>query len=1023
MSDYPHTLIRASAGAGKTYQLTSRYIDLLGRHAEPRRILATTFTRKAAGEILNRLLTRLSTEAKSDPAAQRMLAQVCRSLHHVSICTLDSFFSQVAHVYHHELDLPPQANMVGESDAAAVTLRARAIDAMLEDADLPLLLDLVQRLYHDSTQRGVTQFIDQQVSALYEVYREAPDANAWRTIDPPATLDGDMLDAAMQRAQNLTEENFDNRLAKAIATFIDLAARRDWKTLLSKGLGKAINEGNLTYYKKDLPDIVVDGLRPLVIHGRNDIVAEVLRRTAALHDLLARFDGYYTDLRHRHRTLLFSDLPHRLKSAEVDLADLYFRLDGRIDHLMLDEFQDTSLTQWRILAPIAQEITSVVDGHWSRSFFCVGDVKQAIYGWRGGCAEVFDQLQSDLGLPPEALESLQHSWRSSQIVLDAVNDVFTKLDACSCLNDHRAVVDVWAERFKPHTAQQQNLPGYVELMTTLHAAEIDDDDDDQPAPLNDHLAFVADRIAEMVTRWPHISVGVLTSRNATAAALLELLVRGHGIDASGEGGRVISGDPAVATILSAMRLADHPGHTAAAFHLVNSPLGEVLGLRTVDGAARAAMDIRHDLTARGYAAVVSGWARRLAPSCDARSTAHLTLLTEMAERYDDGATLRPSDFAAYVEQTQVAQPTPAAVRVMTIHRSKGLEFDAVVLPELERRMARVGGAAVCVHRSSPTEPIDAVYAGTNAAVRATCEPVEEAYQQEVARRLQDDLCGLYVAMTRARQAVYLYAKPCTFNKNGSLSSVGCSAAAILRDTLATYDETDAGEELLYKSGNEAWAGTGAQPATSIAPEAAPVFDIQPAQRHRNLATVAPSTLKAADAVNVADLVRPRAAGARLRGTVLHKWFEQIGFLPDDPVPDDDELITLARQVGASMNDAALRNLIALFRAALAKPAVADALAKPDGEVELWQERNFAVITGGKLMRGAFDRVTIIDGRRAELLDFKSDAIDDAGVGPHVEAYRRQIDAYRTALGAMLDLPADAIMARLLFVTNGEIVTL
>lgn len=146
MSDYPHTLIRASAGAGKTYKLTERYINLLSLGAEPQRILATTFTRKAAGEILDRLLTRLSDEADQNAASRDMLVRVCRNLHLVTICTLDSFFSQVAHVFHHELDLPPQANMVGDGDAAAVRLRRRAIDAMLSDTDLPLLLDLVQRL-------------------------------------------------------------------------------------------------------------------------------------------------------------------------------------------------------------------------------------------------------------------------------------------------------------------------------------------------------------------------------------------------------------------------------------------------------------------------------------------------------------------------------------------------------------------------------------------------------------------------------------------------------------------------------------------------------------------------------------------------------------------------------------------------------------------------------------------------------------------------------------------------------------
>src|SRR5690606_33260183 len=144
-------------------------------------------------------------------------------------------------------------------------------------------------------------------------------------------------------------------------------------------------------------------------------------------------------LRREHGLLLFSDVPLMLARMmpagpgddRPTLEPLYYRLDGRVQHLLLDEFQDTSPPQWSILRPFAEEIRagagSAREGGPRRSFFCVGDVKQAIYGWRDGCAEVFDQVVADLHLPAGAQETLATSRRTAPVVLDVVNEVFENI--------------------------------------------------------------------------------------------------------------------------------------------------------------------------------------------------------------------------------------------------------------------------------------------------------------------------------------------------------------------------------------------------------------------------------------------------------------------------------------------------------------------------------------------------------------------------------------------------------------------
>jgi len=561
-----HKLIRASAGAGKTYELTSRYIDLLREGAQPRDILATTFTRKAAGEILERLLSRLAQQADDDIESRRLLVMVCRNLHTVSVSTIDSFFGRMASCFHYELDLPANSRMIGEGDAAAGQLRAQAIDAMLADDDLHVLLELMQRLYHDSAQRGVTEFIDDQVIKLYHTYREAPSAQVWAQLTVPSQLNKDNLATAIELLSNLlpdAEKSFGKRVAKDLRNAVDQANQSDWVAMIKKGMTSNIIVGDHTYYKKPIPDEVANALKPLAIHAKAYLIGEVARRTQALHDLIQRFDKHYTQLREQHHLLLYADLPHRL-AQRMDLDDqlrtqVYYRLDKRVSHLLLDEFQDTSVQQWDILRPFAQEITSTQ----GRTIFCVGDTKQAIYGWRGGCAEIFEQLEHDLFLPPEAIVSRNKSYRSSQVVLDCVNNVFTNLSNLPALNDHVNTAQLWQKRFAKHIANYPDKRGYVELVTSLPG---------------DHLPFVASRIETIALQSPQHEIGVLVGTNKRAAGLIDILQRNGAVPVSGEGGWSVTDDPAVLAVLAAITIADHPGNTAAAYHVANSPLGAIVGL-------------------------------------------------------------------------------------------------------------------------------------------------------------------------------------------------------------------------------------------------------------------------------------------------------------------------------------------------------------------------------------------------------------------------------------------------------------
>jgi len=902
-----HRVIRASAGSGKTYRLTLRYLGLLLADAEPDRILATTFTRKAAGEILARVLGRVAAAA-GDDSARRSLAEDVKDLliarhkvrpdlpreltadecvalarrlalrlHRLSIGTMDGFFAKAASVFHHELNLPPDPQRVDDRGPVAQQLRLEAIDAMLADAaadeqagGFQTLVLLLRGLYSaDEARRSVTETIDRLVTELYDLYRLAPDPAAWSSLKFEGLLDRDAVAEAVDRVAALADDIPTTKRGKPKkhwannhANLVEAAVANDWDAVLGLGLVEKVLAGEDSFDRTPIPAAWADAITPLAAHAAAMQLDQVRQQTRATYQLLRRFDAQFTALRRRRGVVLFSDITRALAEGfdaappplppggagggtattrpptagsgpapdpsrgqgdrtPLDRDALYYRLDGRVRHLLLDEFQDTSLDQWRVLAPLAEEITA--QSTEPRSFFCVGDAKQAIYGWRGGCAELFDTAEALPGLDDTAVERLEVSYRSTWPVLNAVNETFADIGSSEPLQHHaadRAAAGCWAELFdehRPYDGRGDADAGHVTLETSLStdaaaalaaggaatATGITVGPGDLPMT---HDRYAAKRIAALHAADPGKSIGVLVQRNAAVKALRFELAR-LGVRASGEGGNPVTDAPAVAAVLSALTLADHPGHTAAAFHVVNSPMGGVVGLRSThrDAVRRVSTAIRRRLLDRGYPAVLAEWARRLAASCDAAGLERLTQLVELADGFDDPSLLRPSRFVAHVRATAVESASSAGVRVMTLFRAKGLTFDITVLPELNRRLDDRGLALV--HRPSPTAPVDAVYRRPAAGLRSRSPQLEEAYHQMRQAERHDDLCGLYVAMTRPKHGLHMIVEPLREASHGGPTGRGLrdlSYAAILRGSLAETDESYEGGEVLYERGDGAW---------------------------------------------------------------------------------------------------------------------------------------------------------------------------------------------------------------------------
>ena len=472
---------------------------------------------------------------------------------------------------------------------------------------------------------------------------------------------------------------------------------QDWEALLAKGIAGKIAAGETHYYRKPIPDFLAAAYAVLLDVAKAHQINLIVAKNEAAFELMRRFDEVFRPLKASEHAMRFDDVTRMLAGGELAryFGSVGFRLDADVDHLLLDEFQDTSVEQWAVLCPFAETVDRAPQG----SFFCVGDVKQAIYGWRGGVAEIFETVDAALGNVVH--EGLNLSYRSSQPVIDAVNRVFSGLDGNGALAAYPAVRDKWRDRFEPHATARKDLPGYVHAATT-RAVDKEQEEKEVDVLVEETVRLIEKTLA----RRGDVEIGVLCRTNKMIAPVAYELRR-LGIEVSEEGANPLTESPAVEVLLSLCRLADHPGDTVARTHIASCGEFELTDYRDRAGAARLSHEIRSRFLQDGYAETLHDWATRLMPHCDPRDARRVEQLLNLARRWEAGATGRVDDFVRFVEEFKVESPAEAPVRMMTVHKSKGLQFDMVVVPIGAR--SDLSGAITPPYvsgRSDPTAPVD-----------------------------------------------------------------------------------------------------------------------------------------------------------------------------------------------------------------------------------------------------------------------------------------------------------------------------
>lgn len=1067
------TWLTANAGSGKTRVLTDRVARLLLAGTAPERILCLTYTKAAATEMQNRLLGRLGQWAMlPEPAlraelaalgeagepdlapdladARRLFARAIETPGGLKVQTIHSFCAALLRRFPLEAGVPMGFSELDDRSAGA--LRARILEDMAEAGD-PVIADLTRLHSGDD--------IDRFLASLSETdFASPPDPAAiWAALDLPAGLtadallaqvfsgdEGDLFDALIPLL--LAGKSTDVKLAQTLLTgnwrAPDMGALRilcgsllfggTAKAPFAAKIGaiptKALREGACAPFMADLEALMerVELARP---HLHALAAAE---KTHALHRFGHAFTLRLAQAKAAHGWLDFDDLIRRtaLLLEESSMAQwVLWRLDGGIDHILVDEAQDTSPEQWRVISRLTDEFTSGAGAHdRPRTLFVVGDPKQSIYSFQGADIAVFEEMRDRFAAGFEAAQQpmqqrgLAHSFRSSPAILRLVDAVFQG-EAAQGLGD--------APR---HIAFRAGLPGRVDIWPAIPPPDKPEEGDwtrpiDAPAENAAEVELaraVARQIADMLgtpildakSGQPRpIGPGDIQILVQRRGALFEALIgalKSAGLPVAGADRLKLAAELAVRDITAVLAVLATPEDDLALAAALRSPLfglseddlyrlavgrkgREFLWARLRHSSHHAARDLfndlagqadflrPHDLIARlltrhgGRAALLA----RLGPEAEDG----IDELLSQALAYEQVETPSLTGFLVWLEsdEVEVKRQLPGGagglIRVMTVHGSKGLESPVVILPETQKRRAPQGGRTVAVEgmpvwRGTASDRCDAVALAVGA---------WEARQEEERRRL------LYVAMTRAESWLIVAAAGETGDGLDSWHSVIASGAERAELTRSTVRIESVGDALRLSFGD--WPDAAeAAPAPPVLRHEVPDWALRmPPPPPEYTAPIAASGLGGAKVIGAASDGDREAA--MLRGTRLHLLLEH---LPHHPAPDWPRLApaVLAGAEGGLPDGPELADLLAEAQAVIGAPDLAVVMRPgPDDEV-LAEVALTAPLAGLGVLNGVVDRL-IVGPDRILAVDYKTNA--DVPSKPQATplGILRQMAAYRAAL--------------------------
>lgn len=1076
--------VSANAGSGKTKVLVDRVMRILLAGTAPDRILALTYTRSAAAEMANRLGTTLGLWATTDhgnlaqlladllgrPAstsetkrARQLFARALDSPGGLKIRTIHGFCQSLLARFPLEADIAPHFRVIeGTEQRDRLDAARDEVLASLHQNDDPAVRAVLDRLMAEVEETRFGSLLAELTTGRARRRLEAPLPRTLAMLRARLGLgERDTREAILAAA--CAEIAFDGTGLRRAAAALRRGAPTDQaraellETLLGDPARRAL------CFETDYAGIFLtkagEILKRLATNGAvdadpavTDILCAEAERILAVKERLAAVDlaeltGLISALA---RNLLVAYGRHKRDGALLDYDDLIartvallerpgiapwvlYKLDGGIDHILVDEAQDTAPEQWRIVATLAEEFFTGESARGpGRTIFAVGDEKQSIYGFQGAVPaefgrfkNLFDARAKAAGRAFEPVE-LGRSFRSAPAILNVVDAVFADpaMQAAVTAGGH------WVT----HRAQRGDVHGRVELWPTVTPAEGMVEPEAWDAPLDriaadDPRARLAQRIAGEVRRWLASGEVLPSTGRPIAAEDILILVRRRnafvdelvrrlkaaGIPVAGADRMQLLEQIAVKDLLAAIGVAILPEDDLTLAAALRSPL---IGLdepalfdlahhrQAGERLWSALTRRRHELLFSGAQARVGAWlgAADLLPPFEFLSR----ILEEEGGRKALAARLGPESgdpidellaLALAYERTEPPslqgfhhwitahdaevkrdlEQGGGAVRIMTVHGAKGLEAPVVILPDTCQPPDQRNDPRVFWLDDTDPVPVWVPNAARQTSVTRAARDAHRARQREEYLRL------LYVAMTRAQDRLYV-----TGYETNQGRGDGCwydLIATTVRPMAHEIELPDIGTACRYEVGAVPVAPTAAGIAPIEVPPL-PIWATIPAPAEpvppRPLAPSRPEGEEPAVLPPFAD------AGRRFRrGLLIHRLLQTLPDLAAE---------TRAAAAAAFLAQAA-PELDTDARAALAAEALR-LFALPEAALLFGPASRAEVpITGrvgATVVSGQVDRIALTD-EVVHLVDYKTNRPPPARVEDMPAMYRRQMSLYVAVL--------------------------
>jgi len=1083
--------VAAHAGSGKTHVLTQRVVRLLLEGVSPSRILCLTYTKAAAANMSSRIFDILADWALRDddalynaikasgaqapsPAqltyARSLFARAVETPGGLKIQTLHAFCERILHLFPFEANVPAGFRVIDDRQRSELLTRARAEALQLashDDGALGAALTLVAR---EASSAGFDALMQEYLGARGALREAAPGGDAADLlrarlglkadetlggVEARMTNDGVPLARWRETARRLRAGGAnDGKLADRLDAAANAAPESTCVDLYldvfftQKGEPRGVGKTRIITKKLIDEDPALletleaerDRLATLIPLR---LAAATLERSLALARVADAVIGVYEREKSNRGLFDFDDLIERTRSLlrRSSPSWVLYKLDSQIDHILLDEAQDTSAPQWEILETLANEFCAGESARGlARTFFAVGDKKQSIFSFQGAEPEKFDSMRKLFverfgdAQKPFADLRLTRSFRSAPEILQAVDDVFAAGAA------RRGLSADPQEPAPQHEAWKSDVPGLIEIWACM-APKTHDAPADWRLPLDyvdgrDPAALLAAKIARktrlLLTPANGESVEDKGVRRLAQAGDILILVRkrdaffeamiralkAENIPVAGADRLDLTGHIAVMDLLALARAALLRDDDLTLATVLKSPL---FGLGDDDliqiapqrsGSLFDALAASETPAHRAAAERFEAWRRdamRLAPfdffsrvlgagGGRARLVARLGVeandaideFLRLALNYEGDCALTLAAFVQALDALQLSvkrdmEAAGGAVRVMTAHAAKGLEAKIVFLPDTcGAPSGRHDPSLFSLDSDAPL-----IWSRSMA-----CDPPAVATAREAMRQAARDEHQrlLYVALTRAEERLYIAG----FHGAGG-KAAGCWYDTI-REALAPTCETlpdplDPDSEILLRGGV---AKLDAAPVPRVAPQESPAPDYarRPAPQERAPAPpLRPSSGLAASEAQAAPAARTKAQSDRLLiGRLTHTLLQELPKCAADARVAAAQRFLRARapQLNEAARDKIAQSALGVIEAATLAPLFG---AQSAAEVDV--TARLATPRGELALAGRIDRLAEAD-EEVFIADYKTGrAPRQLGFG-----HLRQLALYRAAIAAL-----------------------